>query len=131
MKINNYEKVDAVLGVDAGNISVADVDYIISKGGKIGKSASQEGKIIELSPGKYKVKILIAQSYNGRVNKTFNLETKGKIYVGDICYAFSARDNISNEAWGNVLSETNDLRTGNKNIGIVDTGGEMEVSECW
>jgi len=111
------------LGVDAGNISVADLDYIQDNKGAFGEAAEKMCHKIEMDPGVYSVILHINNCWLGDVTKSFIFKTNGTVVIGDVCYLFSA-DEPSNEYWDAFLDKTEYLQKANENYRCVDTGGD-------
>ncbi len=108
------------LGVDAGNISIVDVQQIADKY-KIDRGA--QGMFIPASPGTKAVGITIHNAWHGdiKVPVTRIKVTGNEIYVGDLAYLFADHDE-----WLEFLKETDymdDLGTIGKSF---DTGGDGE-----
>lgn len=110
-------------GVDAANISIVDLAYIESCGGLYGPCAKRMSKLIKLKPGQYKVKIKIANCWNGCIDESFILYTTGKVVIGDVCYLFSG-DEPSYKHWMPFLKKTKYLTKQGQYTYFVDTGGD-------
>lgn len=116
----NYE-MHGLLGVDAGNISVVDLNYVESMGGDFGDAADALCRKMEIEPGEYQVSIYVDE----RMKRIFKIRTSGIVVVGDICYLFSASE-PSYKSWMPFLEVTNYLSIHNENFTSVDTGGDGE-----
>lgn len=129
-------------GVDAGNISIADLAYIRLKGGDYSKTARRLCKKISLEPGTYQVTAIIYNTWNFEesisddiegeeeekkryLSKSFLLETTGEVVIGDICYLFSSEES-SSEYWPMFLDITDYLEKSNLNCYFISTGGDGE-----
>jgi hypothetical protein len=119
------KKIKDSFGVDAGNISVMDLAYIHSHGGMYGPTAAECCKVIDLKPGTYKVTIKIDDCWDGAIDESFELTTKGRVVIGDACYLFSYGE-PSNDHWPEFLELTDYLRLSNDNVGFFSTGGDGE-----
>lgn len=113
------------LGVDAGNISVIDLDYVIECGGLFGDTAMDECRKVDVDPGVYKVDTYIKDCWVGKVKQSFNITTKGTLVFGDICYLFSS-DEVDHDVWLSFLNETEYLQISNDRFHSVNTGGDGE-----
>ena len=112
-------------GVDAGNISVVDLDYIESCGGKFGNTASSLCKKVELEPGEYRCSISIPDCWKGEVKHNFVIKTKGTIIIGDACYLFSCSE-VAHQYWLDFLSDTDYLDKSFEYCFFASTGGDGE-----
>jgi len=112
-------------GVDAGNISVVDLDYIESCGGKFGSTASSLCKKVEVEPGEYKCSISIPNCWAGKIKHNFILKTKGTIVIGDVCYLFSSSE-TDDQYWSDFLSATDYLDESFEYCFFANTGGDGE-----
>lgn len=122
-------QVSYTLGVDAGNISVIDYDYLIFKKGTFGKTAVSMCKKLMVEPGSYKITIDIEDSYNGRITQTHTVTTNGILIFGDMCYLFSATDGVEHSTWISFLTATDYLHHFTNHFFSVNTGGDGEF-EC-
>jgi len=90
------------LGVDAGLIIIADLDYFKNRPGY--KYEEQLSSLHDINPGLYEVEWRIKNTPNGTVEGSGILKvTSGKVVVSDPCYLI---DNESNH-WEDLLNETN------------------------
>lgn len=109
-----------MLPVDAGNISVADLDYYKERGGDLKYGENDPCYlVIKVQPGMYKADIYISDTYLGDIKDTFIVETNGTIVVSDACYCFD-------ETWMAFLKETQYLVMQNSKFMCFDTGGDGE-----
>lgn len=115
------------LGVDAGNITVADLKAIEANGGFFGPTAKRMCQLISIKPDIYKITLSVDAWKNSTVNGTINISS-GKLFVGDICYCFSSGES-SDENWEPFLKKTDylnkytDSSVKNKFL-TADTGGD-------
>jgi hypothetical protein len=101
------------LGADAANISVIDA-------GQVDKAPPTEYACKKYSPGpgKYKIKIFIADTWNGKRSKTKVINVpSGSFYVSDLCYLF---DN----GWQEFLDRTQYLEREDEYFMCLFTGGD-------
>ena len=115
------------LGVDAGNISVMDYDYIIEHNGKYGETATRMCEQIKVPAGEYKVQIFIPHCWAGSVIKERIITTSGTIIIGDVCYVFSSEE-VDHKVWLKFLNDTDYMKKANKHLFSVDTGGDGEFA---
>ena len=125
-------KFTCICGVDTGSIGFADLEYIKKNGGNFGKTCKKEGsKIIDIEPGKYKIKYNIPDSFvDGEVDGEVELDIdSGKLYVGDIGYMFSFKE-MDHEIWHHFLHLTDYLFDMEPFGFSVDTGadGDFEIN---
>ena len=59
------------LGVDAGNISVIDYDYVLFKKGVFGDTAIKMCRQLTVEPGTYKITVDIHESWAGPIQTTY------------------------------------------------------------
>lgn len=109
--------------VDAGNISVIDYDYVVSKYGemKVKEATSGKGKtnsIINIEPGEYKVTVWIPKSHLGDIDRVNKIKTNGKLIIGDACYLFD------NDGWDKFIADTGCLSNDGDNFCSIGTGGD-------
>ena len=77
------------IGVDAGMIMIADINYSkeVKKFGFCKKELKRLGKTFDVPNGKYRVRWSIEETWNGSISGTEELTvTGGKIFVCDPCY---------------------------------------------
>lgn len=110
------------LGVDAGNISVADLAYIEGQGGKFFNTAKRMCRKVKVTPGTYRIDISISNCWKGEVETACTVETKGVLVLGDICYLFSS-DEVEHDVWLSFLDKTDYLETRNSYFCSLSTGG--------
>jgi hypothetical protein len=119
MKLLNHIVIKDVFGVDAGNISVVDLDYIKYCGGYYGATAKRCCKLVKLKPGKYEVDVFIHEC----AIKRFILYTTGKVVIGDVCYLFSSGE-PSDEKWMPFLKKTKYFEKQSEYTHFISTGGD-------
>lgn len=105
------------LGVDAGNIGVLAYE-------RAEKKLWHAYELFDLGEaGKYRVKLDVSGTWNGRRQKTATLETTtGKFAVGDLCYMFD-------KGWLDFLDETKYLADESGKFWMaVNTGGDGSFS---
>jgi hypothetical protein len=106
-------------GVDAGLMSIADFNFYPDEE-HTQKEYSETGKIIEVTPGKYKVRLFIKDCWDGTVDKTGILNIpSGKIVIGDPCYGFDDHD-----LWIKMLYEYDYFMIDDEKIISTSTGGD-------
>lgn len=106
------------ISVDAGMMIISDGNYLEDLGGKINKRLA---KFIKVESGLYHVEWRIANSWNGDISGSGDIQVKsGNIFVGDPCYHFH---NHPHEFWIELLETNNYFRDGSKGHLIVETGG--------
>lgn len=91
------------IGVDAGMIIVADMDYLNRVPSPEKKEIKRLGKVIQVPNGSYKVNWFIPDTGNGDISGQQELEvTSGKVMVIDPCYCIGKEGND----WGDWLDAT-------------------------
>jgi hypothetical protein len=116
------------LGVDAGNISFVDKDYILANNGMIGDTAKRECKEYEIGPGEYKINIEMPDTWNGKISEEFTISIpSGTLCVGDMCYFFSS-DEVDHNVWLDYLNRTNHMEKQEEERVTCRTGGDGEFS---
>lgn len=92
------------IGVDAGMIMVADMDYLKSCPSPDPNELHTSGKIFSVPNGKYIVRWNIANTYNGPIKGTNILVvTSGTIFVCDPCYVIGT---VLHDDWMKWLDST-------------------------
>ena len=109
-------------GVDAGHVGVIDEEYLNEIGGSF-KNTHLNKKIV-VKPGKYKISFWCEDSWNDEIIENCEIETKGSLIFGDLCYLFSS--DTGEDHWMIFLKETDYLRIPNEKFFVVDTGGDGE-----
>lgn len=115
------------LGVDAGNISILDLDYVKENGGVLPESRLRLS--LNLKPGqKYRVAVQIPNTYNSEDPVEEEVEItvgpSGMIFIGDACYAWPDHDK-----WMAFLEKTEYLHSIDDKRGLsIDTGGDGEFN---
>lgn len=105
--------------VDAGCLTVLDYDFMVENGADFKKYDNdlKTWRIIEVGENpsiEYSV-----NGWNGKINGYKTINSGGKLYIGDSCYAFS-----NYNKWSEFLDKTNFLEDF-KDKGIhIDTGGD-------
>lgn len=116
------------IGVDAGMIMVADMDYLLDVPSPDEKRIKKLGQTFEVPIGRYHVAWHIPHTWNGDIGGTATLEvTSGKIFVCDPCYCIG-RD--KHEDWMKYLNETDFCRNLNTEIAFIldEMGGDGEYN---
>ena len=105
--------------VDAGLMSIADFNFYPDKE-CTQKKYSENGKIIKVTPGKYKVHLFVKDCWDGNVDKAGILDIpSGKIVVGDPCYGFD-----DHNLWIKMLHEYDHFKINDEKIISTSTGGD-------
>jgi hypothetical protein len=106
------------VGVDAGLIVIADLDWFKSKKGY--KFEPELSSIHTIDPGEYQIEWNIEDTCNGPVEGSGILKvTSGTVVVSDPCYLI---DNEANH-WGDILDETNFFETPPDGMIVLDSMG--------
>lgn len=106
------------VGVDAGLIVIADLDYFKSKAGY--KFEERLSFVHDVDPGEYEVEWKIKDTWNGPVEGLGTLKvTSGKVVVSDPCYLI---DHEANH-WGDLLDETDFFQTAPDGVVVLDKMG--------
>jgi len=104
------------LGVDAGNITVCDFAYLVEHGAD---ARRRKGfALLSVPPGRCAISVEIPWTAYGRIRKKLTLDvTSGRLFVGDVGYAFS-------RGWDEFLNWTNYLLEKNPRFRSFDTGAD-------
>jgi len=106
------------VGVDAGMIVIADLDWFKKKPGY--KFEDKLSSLHDIEPGDYQVNWKINETYNGKVKGSGVLKvTSGKVVVSDPCYLI---DHEANH-WGDLLDETNFFQSPPDGMLVLDSMG--------
>jgi hypothetical protein len=111
------------LGVDAGNISVADMGWLLENGADAITSRNKKPfAVLAVPSGRCKVAIKIARTIYGRIDERFTLSVpSGRLFVGDVGYVFS-------KAWDAFIQKTNVLLDRNAFFRSFGTGADGEYA---
>lgn len=113
------------IGVDAGLIIVADMDYLKTVTHDL-KEFTRLGKSFKVPNGKYNVHYEIADTWNGPVSGSETLDvTGGSIFVIDPCYIIGKPKHEDWLAWLNATEYGENLKSG-KAFTIHSMGGDGE-----
>jgi len=103
------------LSVDAGLIAVMDLEWVRKNGGEFDMLSQ---KLIEVPTGTFKFKISIS-AYKD-VEESSEIETSGRVVVGDPCYSWT--DNSG--GWNSVLRKTDFFEKKGRGYAPFSTGGD-------
>jgi hypothetical protein len=118
MKIKKINTKD--VGVDAGLIIIADLDYFKKREGY--KFEERLSFVHDVDPGEYQVEWKIKDTWNGPVEGVGTLKvTSGKVVVSDPCYL--VQDTKGKDNWGKMLDETDFFQTSPEGTVVLDKMG--------
>ena len=109
------------IGVDAGMIMVADMDYLKKVPSPDYKELERLGKAFDIPNGRYQINWKIDETWNGDIEGREELEvTSGKIFVCDPCYCIGR----NGEDWDRWLEDTDFSRDiNNEQAFVIDEMG--------